>query len=126
MSLEAGQKRARGAAVEAWVATRLEAEGWRILDRNFTVRGGEIDLVAERGGVRAFIEIRSRSSDAHGSAAATVGVLKRRRLRLAARHWLARHDEGQADLRFDVVTVRLERGRPVAFEHLEAAFRMDA
>lgn len=122
MAMEPRERRHRGGQAEAWVAGRLVEAGWRVLDRNFTVRGGELDLVIEREGVRAFVEVRSRSRDDHGSAAATVGPKKRHRVRLAARHWLARHGDGGCDLRFDVIAVELEDGRATRFDHLEAAF----
>ena len=115
-------RRRRGGEVEAWVAARLEAAGWRVLDRNFTVRGGELDLVIEREGLRAFVEVRGRSRDEYGSAAATVGPKKIQRVRLAARHWLARHGDGGCDLRFDVIAVELDQGQPWSLDHLEAAF----
>ncbi|MDF1562341.1 MAG: YraN family protein [Deltaproteobacteria bacterium] len=123
MGLDASERRHLGHAVEAWVARQLEARGWRILERNFTVRGGEIDLVAEREGVRAYVEVRSRSRGDRGPAEATIDRRKIQRIVLAARHHLARHGDGGCDLRFDVVAVVLEDGRPRQLEHLEDAFR---
>ncbi len=123
MATKPEERRARGDQVEAWVARHLQDEGWRILGRNFTVRGGELDLIVEREGLRAFVEVRSRSCDDHGTAAATITPAKIRRIRLAARHWIHRHGDGGCDLRFDVIAVVLDEGRPVSLDHLEAAFR---
>lgn len=93
----------------------LEQQGLVLVTRNYRVargphaRGGEIDLVMrERDGTLVFVEVRARAAADHGGAAATVGASKRRRIVLAAQHFVA----GLAVLppcRFDVVTIDGER-----------------
>lgn len=79
----------RGAAAETLAAEFLGARGLEILARNHRCRGGEIDIVAQDGDTLVFVEVRLRSSADFGGAGASITAAKRRRLRLAARHYLA-------------------------------------
>ena len=101
---------------EARVARRYEAAGYEVLDRNWQVRGGELDLVLERGDEIVFCEVKTRTSARFGSAVEAVGVGKQRLLRRTALRWLAAHGR-RGRLRFDVATVV---GRRV--EVIEGAF----
>jgi len=103
------------------VARWLEARGWTIVDRNFTVRGGELDLVATSETVLAFVEVRSRMDTERGRPEETVTPTKMRRVVLAARHWLARHGDQDRDIRFDVVAV-VGEGDAAEIVHYPGAF----
>lgn len=92
-----------GAAGEALAANWLLKQGLRILERNFRVKGGEIDLICRDGDTVVFVEVRVRSSEDFGGAAASITPSKQRRLILAARHWLQRH--GECACRFDAVLI---------------------
>ncbi len=95
---------ARGAAAEAAAAAFLEARGLRILDRNFRTRLGEIDVVAEHDGTLVFVEVRMRTSERFGGAAASITAAKRRRIVAAARLYTARL-RTEPPCRFDAVLV---------------------
>ncbi|NWG39747.1 MAG: YraN family protein [Hydrogenophilaceae bacterium] len=82
----------------------LKQAGLRIVDRNWHCRQGEIDLIAQDGDVLVFVEVRSRSHDAYGSAADSITPAKQRRIVRAARHYLAKLPVTPA-CRFDVVTL---------------------
>lgn len=102
VSSPAGPSRHRaGRNAEHLAATFLERQGLRIVERNWHVRGGEIDLICDDGGSIVFVEVRLRTSTAFGGAAASITATKRRRLILAARHYLARRP--QRPCRFDAV-----------------------
>ena len=79
----------RGAAAEALAASFLTAHGLAIVGRNYRCRGGEIDLIARDGDTLVFVEVRLRHNRAFGDAAESINAAKRRRLRLAAGHYLA-------------------------------------
>ena len=80
------------------------AEGWRILARRLRTAAGEIDLVAELGGLLAIIEVKQRPTLA--DAAAALGPKQQARLVAAAEIVLAEHpDWGKAGVRFDVLLV---------------------
>ena len=92
-----------GAQAEALAARFLTDHGYRIVERNFRVKGGEIDLVALDGAVTCFVEVRSRASDRFGRPEETIGPRKQQRLILAARSWLAKHRADRC--RFDAVAI---------------------
>jgi putative endonuclease len=106
---------------EEAAALYLESRGWRILARRFRVRGGEVDLVAEKDGTVAFVEVKTRSPGALDDGRGAVTPAKRRRLALAAGAYLARSGLGDHPCRFDVISVSLAGGRP-EFRHLAGAF----
>jgi putative endonuclease len=80
-------------------ADYLVRQGLSVIERNFRVRGGEIDLVCRDGKTTVFVEVRLRSRSDFGGAAASITGAKQARLILAARHWLLRH--GETPCRFD-------------------------
>lgn len=97
---------ARGQAAEDAALRFLESQGCTLLRRNYRCRRGEIDLVMRDRGSLVFVEVRARSSDAYGGAAASVGRSKQRRLVAAARHFLMTHPrEARLPARFDVVAI---------------------
>ncbi|MBM7407515.1 MULTISPECIES: YraN family protein [Sphingomonas] len=107
---------AQGRAGERWAAWYLRLKGWRILDRRVRTRAGEIDLVARRGSVVAFVEVKAR-----GNAAALDLAIDERRLQrvaAAAEMLMPRYAGPGDDIRIDVVLVA--RGVPV--RHIENAW----
>lgn len=82
----------------------LRRAGLRTLERNWRCKAGELDLVMQQGNTLVFVEVRRRSRRDRATAAESVDFRKRRRLVLAARHYLQswRHEPA---CRFDVVTV---------------------
>jgi len=94
-----------GAEAETRAAAHLEELGYRIVARNVTVKGGELDLVAVERGVLCFVEVRARKDGSFGAAEETVGPTKRRRLAHAAQLFLMRWRDPTMPCRFDVVAV---------------------
>jgi putative endonuclease len=99
-----------GAAAESRAACFLESQGLRIVARNFRVRGGEIDLIANDHDSLVFVEVRSRATNTYGSAAESIGHAKRSRIILAARLWLQKQRfSTEMPCRFDCVLVDGDR-----------------
>ena len=73
-----------GKAGEDAAAARLEMNKWRIIAANYRTAGGELDLVAFRRGVLAFVEVKTRSNESFGTPAEAVDARKRCMLRNAA------------------------------------------
>ena len=93
-----------GQDAEALAAAALTAEGWVVLAQRCRTEAGEIDLIAEREGLLAFIEVKARPSLAE--AAFALGPRQRSRLVAAAGAWIAEHPgHGNAGMRFDVMLV---------------------
>src|SRR5438045_5240640 len=106
-----------GVSAESRAAAFLMAKGYRILEKRFRTRYGEIDIVARRRNLVAFIEVKARAS--LEEAAYAVTARQQVRIVAAAQAWLMAHPEhADFDLRFDAVLIaprRLPR-------HLLAAF----
>lgn len=113
----------RGRRAESLAAWYLRLKGYRIIARRYRTAVGEIDLIARRGRLVAFVEVKQRPSDAEAAEAVT--ATGRRRIAQAAAAWLAAHPAAAAlDLRFDVVMLvpgRLPRHLPAAFDAEGAA-----
>jgi putative endonuclease len=93
-----------GTAFEARALEYLRRQRMRLVARNVTCRGGEIDLVMrDRDGALVFVEVRARADKRFGGAAASVGWQKRRRIVHAAQVFLARSRGVVSACRFDVV-----------------------
>jgi putative endonuclease len=119
-------RRGIGAAAESVAASYLVAEGAEILLRNYRRRLGELDVVARLGDVLLIVEVRTRSSDAFGGAAASVTGAKRRRIVRAARQLLQRRrDLARLRARFDVIVVRDPLAAHPSVEWLRGAFEAD-
>jgi putative endonuclease len=95
-----------GQAAEDIAAEFLRANGLEILDRNYRRRLGELDVIAREREVLVIAEVRVRTSNAYGGAAASVDFWKQRRLIRAASQLLQqRKDLAQMRVRFDVIVV---------------------
>ncbi|HEX2197379.1 MAG TPA: YraN family protein [Burkholderiales bacterium] len=92
-----------GARAEDLCAGLLRGAGLRVLERNWRSRLGEIDLIADDGGVLVFVEVRMRRGWGFGGAAESVTAAKRARILAAAQLYLSRRP--QARCRFDVFLI---------------------
>jgi len=102
----------RGLHAESRAAAALEERGWTILARRVRTPAGELDLVAEREGLLAFVEVKARASLAE--AAFSITPRQRARIVAAATIWLADHPgHGEAGIRFDAILIALEGMRRV-------------
>ena len=106
-------------AAEDRAASYLAAEGMTILDRNWSDRLGELDIVARDGDELVFVEVRGLRTDRFVRPSETVTWAKQRRVAQTAVRWLARHPASQAAVRFDVIGFTLESQR---LEHIVRAF----
>lgn len=79
----------RGRHAEDLAAVFLQQRGLEVLERNYRCRFGEIDLIVRDGRTLVFVEVRQRTGDGFGGAAASITAAKRGRLARAARHYLA-------------------------------------
>jgi putative endonuclease len=108
-----------GNAGEDAACAHFERSGYRIVARNHRCRRGEVDLIAARGELLVFVEVRTRQSDAFGGPEETVNFAKRRKFILAAQDFLARWRGRERGVRFDVIAVV---GPDLRITHYENAF----
>lgn len=113
---------ALGAHGEELAAQFLRAAGMEIVERNWRCRYGELDLIAREAGVTAFVEVKTRSGLGFGIPAEAVTFTKQQRIRRLALLWLNEQQGPWRQIRFDVVSVLVERDREPVIEHLKAVF----
>ena len=115
-------RRARGDAAEDRACRYLEGLGCAIVERNFRAKGGEIDIVARKGDVLVFVEVRSREDAGLGTPEESVTPAKRRRVVAAARQYLSKVPPSSwREARFDVIAFEGSGDAP-ALRHYPAAF----
>jgi putative endonuclease len=98
-------RRAYGTYGEALAARWYEAQGYRVVARNWRCREGELDLVLEREGTVVFCEVKARATPAFGTGFDAVTPAKQAKVRLVARRFLAENAGGWRAIRFDVAAV---------------------
>ncbi|MCQ4635318.1 YraN family protein [Anaerovorax odorimutans] len=88
----------------------LGGKGYRILCRNFTCRAGEIDIVASKGAVLHFIEVKTRQGDLFGTPAESIDQRKKGHIRMAAKIYLSTRPKGfwqPRQFQFDAVEIQI-------------------
>ena len=100
----------------------LRRQGFRIVTRNYTCPGGEIDLVALDGETVVFVEVKTRTDRDHAEPHEAVNGPKQRRLARAARFFLAQTEGLDRACRFDVIAITRETPRRLHVEHFPEAF----
>ncbi|MEN6664284.1 MAG: YraN family protein [Phycisphaerae bacterium] len=115
-----------GSRGEALARSFLKKQGLKILAENYRCASGEIDLIAldsrdNAADVLAFVEVKTRTSAEHSQPEAAVHRRKKKRIRSAAAHYLARHAAQDLDIRYDIVTVLLDQDPP-RINHMTGAF----
>jgi putative endonuclease len=104
---------------ERWLLRR----GWRVVQRRFRSGHRDIDLVVERDGTVAFVEVKARKGAEFGGPVQAVDHRKRKQLERSALVWIDRHGREAESYRFDVVGVLLS-GATVRVCHVENAFAL--
>lgn len=117
-------RRRLGVEGEERAAELLIGKGYRLIDRNWRCRSGEIDLIAERGERLIFVEVRSRRRTGRfGTPQESVTALKQKQVRETALTYLHWHRLQERPVRFDVIAVWFEPdGRFSELIHVEGAF----
>jgi len=114
-------RRAQGDAAEERACRHLDRSGFTIVERNFRTRGGEIDIIARKGDLLVFVEVRSREVPGFGTPEESVTPAKRRRIVGAARQYLSNVPPSSwREARFDVIAI--EGSGAAELRHYPAAF----
>ena len=93
----------RGRRAETFACWSLRLRGWRILARRARVPGGEVDIVARRGRIVAFVEVKARNSE--DAAALSLDEYRLRRVAIAAERLAPRFMRANDDIRIDAMFV---------------------
>ena len=102
------EKKELGARGEEIAVRYLKRRGYRILERNYRIRLGEIDIIAKQGGDLVFIEVKTRSDILFGSPLESVTPAKQKLLSKVALEYVNKHDCHNSPSRFDVVGVQFD------------------
>ncbi len=100
--------KAIGNAAESRARDYLEQQNLQILEQNYRLRGGEIDIIAKDGKTIVFVEVKYRKNNTFGEPYEAVGQAKQRKLVQTAQHYLLTHDKqlkNDYDYRFDVISI---------------------
>ncbi len=114
----------RGLAGERAAIAYLTSCGWNVEAHRFRMGRHDLDLVARRDGVVAFVEVKTRRSSACGAAIESVSALKRHVLGRVATVWRLRHGRAGDTYRFDLLAIRDLGGGRYDIEHVEDAWRL--
>ena len=113
--------RAAGARGEDLALRLLESKGYALVERNYRTRHGELDLILRDGPTLVFVEVKLRRSTGFGDPAEAVTPRKQSTIRSVAEQYLQENPPSFETVRFDVVGILVDRGRPRA-RHIKDAF----
>ena len=111
-----------GAEGESMACAELERLGYSIVKRNYRIRSGEIDIVADDRGTVVFVEVKTKTDSSFSDPVESVTKQKQRRLVSMAEQYVASHRIDHMPCRFDVVTVDTSI-TPCKVTHYKDAFR---
>jgi len=125
MKSDQGNK-ATGKLGEEIAANFLAARGYRILERNYRCRGGEVDIVARDPKDKSvvFVEVKARRDLSYGVPQLAVNVFKQRQISKAALNWVAQNRQHDQNARFDVIAILLDDRGLHKVEHIVNAFEL--
>lgn len=106
-------KQRLGDAGEELAVKHLRKIGYKILERNFRTRSGEIDIIAKHKGQIVFAEVKTRQNRRFGHPKLAVTTNKQRKISMVALTYLKKHYSLQTRARFDVVTVQSSQNGPI-------------
>jgi putative endonuclease len=105
-------KKELGSKGEKMASDYLEGIGYRVLDKNFRKREGEIDLIAEKDGEIAFIEVKTRGGGGFGYPEEAVDDEKIEKMTDVANLWLEEKEKLDNSWRIDIIAIELDSGTP--------------
>ncbi len=103
--------RNKGKYGENIAAKYLKTHGYKIVERNYYCKFGEIDVIALNEDMLVFIEIKTRSSRKTIPPEFTVTKPKQNKIKKTARHYIGKHNILNRDCRFDIVAITMEKGK---------------
>lgn len=121
MTKARGEKGRRG---EELAAQYLMRHGYRIIQKNYRVSCGEVDIVAQDKDALVFVEVKTRTGPTFGSPAEAVTYRKRQQISKTALVYLSQHRLLDEPARFDVVAVLLSKGAEPHIELIKNAFEL--
>jgi putative endonuclease len=114
-----------GKEAEGLAAAYLKKRGFKIIEKNYRTKLGEIDIIGKDKDCICFIEVRSRNTDNFGTPEDSITRRKQNRIMKAALFYIKKHGLEDADCRFDVVCVVKSKGGAPGIDLIKNAFELD-
>lgn len=106
----------------------LKKNGYKIIERNFTTKLGEIDIIAAEGEYTCFVEVRLRKNNDYGSPADTIDLRKQRRIINTAKYYAVKKRIYDTPMRFDAVLINADMrnggAENIKYEIIKNAFTL--
>ncbi len=122
----ASSSHAFGQSAEALAEQVLRKKGYRILERNLRLAGGELDLIAKDRGVVVFVEVKARRSAQFGGAPYAITTRKQRQIIKLALCYLSQRGLTNTECRFDAIMVTRSEEGSLECTHIEHAFEVSS
>jgi putative endonuclease len=117
------EKQLLGRQGEEEAAAYLVKQGYKIVQRNFRCPWGEIDIIAQKGPVLVFVEVRSRKTNSFGLPQESIKRNKQKKVRQVASFYLKKAGQPEISVRLDVLTLKFNQKNEVTqLTHLKNAF----
>lgn len=116
------RRRALGQRGEDAAAAYVERQGWTVVERNWRVSAGEVDIICVDGTDLVFVEVKTRKSSSKGSPDEAVTPAKQRRYERLAREYVAQAGLDDVNVRFDVISILVIATDRALLRHHRAAF----
>lgn len=110
-----------GKSGEEIVATYLKRNGYKILEKNFRCKFGEIDLIAKKKGVLSFIEVKTRKRITYGAPAEAVNYIKKKHIYKTSEYYILKNNVEKKDITLDVVEVYFYTEKDFRIIHIKRA-----
>lgn len=115
-----------GHAGENLACRYLKTHGYRIIQQNYRIRGGEIDIVCHHHQTVVFVEVKTRQRLAQGPGRESITRRKQGRLRAAAENFLMTYPDWYQAVRFDVIDIVWPTNQPPRVTHLQDCIQSDS
>jgi putative endonuclease len=122
-SSKCGVKRL-GRQGEVFAEVYLKSKGYQVIERNFRIRTGEVDLIAVEGKTICFIEVKTRRSLEKGDGLAAISQQKKHRISQAAQFFLQERGWDHKSARFDVLAIFVGSDSSLEYDLIQNAFEV--
>lgn len=106
---------------EEIASKHLQKKGYAILERNFRCKMGELDIIAQKGELLVFIEVKTRNNLNYGLPCEAITLEKKHHIKRVSTYYIRQHQLENLDLRIDVIEILKIEGKTY-IHHLEDAF----
>lgn len=116
------QNRSKGSFAENIAAKYLAKNGWEIIEMNFSIKWGEIDIIASKDDVLSFVEVKAKTSDQFGTPEEMINRNKIFQIRRIADLYLEKHPKLRTNFttfRIDAIAIVLEGNEVKSLNHYE-------